>query len=97
MTLKEAILVDIKDPWFWAFSFSDLFWKKYNIDRAYLCGSNSWFTRVGEVAARWNRIIFYDAYGLHSGDIGAPDRLTDDPLTGRLTLNGFFTSRRNVS
>jgi hypothetical protein len=75
----------------------DLFWRKYDIDRGYLCGSNSWFNRVGEVPARWNRIIFYDAYGLHSGDIGAPDRLTADPLTGRLTLNGFFTSRRNVS
>jgi hypothetical protein len=75
----------------------DIFWEKYGIDRGYQCGSNSWFTRVGEVPARWNRIIFYDAYGLHSGDIGAPDRLTADPLTGRLTLNGFFTSRRNVS
>jgi Family of unknown function (DUF6445) len=33
---------------------------------------------------------------LHSGDIAAPDKLTSDPLTGRLTLNGFFTSGRNL-
>jgi hypothetical protein len=27
----------------------------------------------------------------HSGDIGRPEALTEDPLTGRLTFNGFFT------
>ncbi len=32
-----------------------------------------------------------------SGDIAAPDRLSADPRSGRLTLNGFFTCRRNLA
>lgn len=75
----------------------ETFWRNYAMDPGYMCKSNKWFTRVGGVEARWNRLIFYDGYALHSGDILAPDRLTDDPLTGRLTLNGFFTSRRNAA
>jgi hypothetical protein len=51
---------------------------------------------VGRVAAKWNRSIFFDGYTLHSGDIPQPQRLSDDPLTGRLTFNGFFTSRRHL-
>lgn len=71
------------------------FFAKYAMEPGYL-GTNGWFKRVGGVSAKWNRIIFFDGYRLHSGDIPHPERLTDDPLSGRLTLNGFFTSRRNV-
>jgi hypothetical protein len=73
------------------------FTRKYGIAQNYLCASNDWFTQVGRVAAKWNRIVFYDGSMLHSGDIFAPEKLSDDPLTGRLTLNGFFTSRRNAA
>ena len=73
------------------------FTHKYGIAQGYLCGSNEWFTQVGSVAAKWNRIVFYDGSMLHSGDIFAPEKLSDDPLSGRLTLNGFFTSRRNAA
>ncbi len=38
----------------------------------------------------------YDGAMLHSGDILSPEKLASDPATGRLTLNGFFTSRRKV-
>jgi hypothetical protein len=72
------------------------FTEKYGIAQGYLCTSNDWFTHIGRVPAKWNRIIFYDGDMLHSGDIFAPEKLTADPLTGRLTLNGFFTSRRNA-
>ena len=41
-------------------------------------------------------MIFYDGSILHSGDILAPEKLSADPRIGRLTLNGFFTSRRNM-
>jgi hypothetical protein len=34
---------------------------------------------------------------LHTGDILAPERLSNDPATGRLTFNGFFTCRRNAA
>ena len=72
------------------------FQQKYAVDYGYIGASNAYFTRVGGVAAKWNRMIFYDGFMLHSGDIPAPDRLSDDPESGRLTLNGFFVSRRRL-
>jgi Family of unknown function (DUF6445) len=72
------------------------FFATYGLAPRYLGESNAWFTHVGRVNARWNRCIFFDGYALHSGDIPQPERLTGDPLTGRLTFNGFFTSRRHL-
>lgn len=71
--------------------------RKYPAQTGYMCGSNHYFDCVGTVPARWNRIIFYDGFVLHSGDIRAPQRLSGHPLSGRLTLNAFFSSRRNLS
>ncbi len=68
----------------------------HGIAHGYMSGSNAYFTRVASVAAKWNRLIFYDASILHSGDILAPQRLSADPAAGRLTLNHFFSSRRNL-
>jgi hypothetical protein len=70
------------------------FMRRYDIAQGYLGDSNRCFRRVGGVEAKWNRLIFYDGAMLHSGDIPLPERLSSDPRTGRLTLNGFFTSRR---
>lgn len=67
---------------------------RYGIEPGYQCASNAYFRRVGGVAAKWNRLIFYDGAVLHSADIEAPEMLSADPCRGRLTLNGFFTSRR---
>jgi hypothetical protein len=72
------------------------FFSKYGLQPGYLTGSNRYFTRIGRVHARWNRLIFFDGSHLHSGDITAPERLSADPASGRLTLNGFFTSRRHL-
>lgn len=72
------------------------FFSKYGLPPGYLTQSNRYFTRIGCVPARWNRLIFFDGFHLHSGDIGAPDLLSADPAIGRLTLNGFFTSRRHL-
>jgi hypothetical protein len=72
------------------------FVQRYDIAQGYTCDSNRGFRRVGGVAAKWNRLIFYDGAMLHSGDILAPERLSADPRKGRLTLNGFFTSRRRA-
>jgi hypothetical protein len=69
---------------------------KYAIEPGYIHGSNQYFTQVGSVPAKWNRMIFYDGSLLHSGDIAAPEKLSADPRSGRLTLNGFFTCRRNA-
>ena len=74
----------------------EAFTRRYGIRPGYTHASNAYFTRVGSVAARWNRLIFYDGSLLHSGDITAPDKLSVDPSKGRLTWNGFFTCRRNA-
>jgi Family of unknown function (DUF6445) len=75
----------------------DVFDRKYPAQSGYMCGSSHYFDCVGSVPAQWNRIIFYDGFVLHSGDILAPERLSPDPCAGRLTLNAFFSSRRHVS
>lgn len=72
------------------------FTDRYGIEPSYMCDSNAYFKRVATVQARWNRAIFYSGGLLHSGQICAPDRLTSDPVSGRLTLNAFFQCRRNV-
>lgn len=71
---------------------------KYGIVPGYMTASNTWFERTGAVAARFNRIVFYDGGAVfHGGDIGAPERLCDDPRRGRLTMNGFFVCRRGAA
>lgn len=72
----------------------EAFVSRYGIRPGYMRGSNAYFRHIGRVPARWNRLILYDGSLLHSGDIGMPEKLSDDPLTGRLTFNGFFTCRR---
>jgi len=72
------------------------FMRRYDLQPGYLCESNRYFERVASVPAKWNRLIFYDGGLLHSGDIRVPERMSPDPGEGRLTLNGFFTSRRHV-
>lgn len=72
------------------------FTEKYAIKPGYMVGSNRYFTCIGSVPAKWNRLIFYDGSILHSGDISSPDKLSADPGQGRLTLNGFFTGRRHA-
>lgn len=74
----------------------DAFAARYGIRAGYMLEDNAYFARIAGVPARWNRLIFYDGSQLHSGDILAPEKLSDDPATGRLTFNGFFTARRQA-
>ena len=69
---------------------------RYGLQPGYMDGSNAYFECVARVPAAWNRMILYDAGFFHSGDIGRPDLLTTDPATARLTLNGFFSCRRQA-
>jgi hypothetical protein len=73
------------------------FQAKYGIAPGYFHGDARYFTTLGSVPAAWNRMIFYDGAMFHSGDILSPEKLTDDPMTGRLSLNGFFTCSRRAS
>jgi hypothetical protein len=72
------------------------FAQKYGLQPGYIRGSNAFFECIGTVAPKWNRMIFYDGRMFHSADLPAPHKLSNDPLTGRLTLNGFFTSTRRA-
>jgi hypothetical protein len=74
----------------------EAFSARYNIAPGYMHGSNAYFKHIGSVAARFNRLIVYDGSVLHSGDIGSPEKLSADPLQGRITWNGFFTCRRKA-
>jgi hypothetical protein len=76
---------------------AEAFALRYALEPGYIHTSNNYFTRIGGIPAKWNRLIFYDGGELHSGDITAPEKLSHDPLAGRLTLNGFFTCRRNAA
>ena len=70
------------------------FTARYGLEAGYLSGSNRYFERLAQIPAAWNRMLFYNGDLFHSGDIAAPARLSGDPRSGRLTLNGFFTCRR---
>lgn len=69
----------------------------HHVQRGYMADSNDYFERVAQVPAAWNRVIFYDGGLFHSGDVEHADALSADPLRGRLTLNGFFTCKRNAT
>jgi len=75
----------------------EAFAQRYGLQPGYMHASNAYFTQIGSVPARWNRLIFYDGSLLHSGSIDAPEKLSGDPRTGRLTFNGFFICRRNAA
>jgi tryptophan halogenase len=72
------------------------FGDKYGIPPGYMTESNRYFEVIGRVPAKWNRAIFYDGGIFHSGDIrwvaGKAGYLAGP---GRLTINGFFKSRRS--
>ena len=60
----------------------------------YLATSNAHFELAAVVPAAYNRAVFYDGSHFHSSHITQPALVSDDPATGRLTLNGFFVCRR---
>jgi hypothetical protein len=66
------------------------FTQRYGLKQQYMLESNQWFEKIGTIAAKKNRIVFYSGDIYHSADISQPAMLTTDPEQGRLTLNGFF-------
>lgn len=73
------------------------FFEQYGIERGYMTASNAYFEKVLTIPARRNRLIVYPSMQFHSGDISRPEAMIQDPLTGRLSLNGFFTGRRQLA
>lgn len=76
---------------------AEAFAAQYGVRPGYMTTSNAYFEKVMTVPARWNRLIFYDGGVFHCGEILAPDKLSADPRSGRLTLNGFFVCKRSVA
>jgi len=75
---------------------ADEFSARYGLAPGYMAASNAYFERIAQVPAAWNRVIYYDGGLFHSADVDQPDRLSADPTRGRLTLNSFFTCKRNA-
>ncbi len=59
----------------------------------YPAGSDDVVEELARVPARFNRLVAYSGEIPHSAFVPAPDRLTDDVVSGRLTLNGFASVR----
>lgn len=57
---------------------------------AYIRGSTPQFEQVAHVEARFNRAILYRGNTLHCADIPPGMALSDDPYSGRLTINTFL-------
>ena len=78
----------------WCSMSNEEFTTELGVAPGYQTGSNKYFELIKMIPAKYNRVIFYDAYIFHSAYIDDPQLLNDDPSRGRLTLNGFFTCRR---
>ncbi|HVZ98963.1 MAG TPA: DUF6445 family protein [Caulobacterales bacterium] len=59
---------------------------------AYMAGDTPLFEMIAAFDAKPGRALIYSVQSLHSGFIHAPEHLTADPRTGRLTLNGFLSA-----
>lgn len=63
-------------------------------EAAYITGHSPHYEQIAAVGARYNRLIVYRSRLLHSGQIGAPEALSEDPRQGRLTANIFLNYRQ---
>jgi hypothetical protein len=61
--------------------------------QGYISGSGPAFERIDAVEGHAGRLAIYQGRLLHSGIITADEDLSDDPHTGRLTLNLFIQAR----
>jgi hypothetical protein len=59
----------------------------------YAVGDGPLFERTGGVAGVFNRLIAYQGYALHSGDVPPEFTFEADPRRGRLTANTFLVLR----
>lgn len=59
-------------------------------EKRYFSESDQFFTKVGFIPARFNRLVIYPGCLLHSPNIFSPISISADPKVGRLTANVFF-------
>lgn len=63
-------------------------------EAAYIIGDSAHYLQTAAFEARPNRVIVYRSRTLHSGQIGDPASLSEDPRLGRLTANIFVNYRQ---
>lgn len=73
------------------------FSSRYGLQPGYMTQDNDWFERTACVEAAFNRAVFYDGSLFHSADVHEPQALSTDPRTGRLSINGFYTCKRQAA
>ncbi|MFZ9371691.1 MAG: DUF6445 family protein [Limnohabitans sp.] len=76
---------------------AEAFASRYGLQPGYMTEGNDWFERTARVDAAFNRAVYYDGSIFHSADVLEPQRLSEDPRTGRLSVNGFYTCKRRAS
>lgn len=57
---------------------------------AYIGDGAPMFERIAEFGAAFNRMLVYRGASLHCSSVPHPERLSEDPRTGRLTMNFFL-------
>ena len=60
-------------------------------EKKYFSDSDQFFTKIGFIPARFNRLVVYQGCLLHSPNILSPISISSDPKRGRLTANVFFS------
>ena len=90
--ITAATALEIEDP-AKALVFLKERFDTYNKPPCYMTGSTEIAERIDQVAAKFNRLIFYSGEIPHSAQISSPQLLSSDPDKGRLTLNCFASVR----
>jgi len=90
----EATALDRDDP-DKALLFLKERFETYRKPPCYITQSTEIAERQDVVSAKFNRLVFYSGDIPHSAQVESPELLTNDPSTGRLTLNCFASVRPN--
>lgn len=86
--IEEATALDLQDPDKAGLYLHEHF-EYFRTAPCYMTTSNDVAEMLAMVPARFNRLIFYSGDVPHSAYIENSNLLTDDPSSGRLTLNTF--------
>jgi len=86
--MEQATALEMRDPDA-ALAFLKEHCPTYNRPPCYITESNELAELIEVVPARFNRWVFYSGDIPHSAYITAPEKLSNDFTTGRLTLNCF--------
>ncbi len=61
------------------------------LEKRYFSESDDYYTKIGFVPARFNRLAIYKGCLLHSANVVSDISISSDPRAGRLTANLFYS------